>query len=94
MLFIQAADDACEPATVTSLRTPLQTGQASVTQLVNAAISGGLLEKTHSTHDRRSRDLALTPLGAQRLEAAHAELGEERATLAQVIGIHFTAATL
>lgn len=93
LLFIQAANDACQPATVTSLRTPLQTGQTSVTQLVNATITAGLIKKTPSPHDRRSSDLALTALGAQRLRAAHTELGEERATLAQAIEIHFPTAT-
>ena len=85
LLFVQAADDAGKPATVTSLCGPLQTSQASVTQLVDNAVRAGLLMRTRSTTDRRSSHIHLTEAAGQRLQDVFLALGPERARLAEVL---------
>lgn len=85
LLFVQAANDAGTPATVTSLTQPLQTHQGSVTQLVDAAVHAGLLTRTQDPHDKRSSHLQLTETASDRLQAAFTALGPERDRLATVI---------
>lgn len=90
LLFIQAAaDDTDSPATITSLREPLQTTQGSVTQLVERTVRSGLLTRTTDPQDGRSSHLHLTPTGKQRLRRVFDELGPERDRLADVIDQHF-----
>lgn len=88
LLFIQAADDTGNPATITSLREPLQTTQGSVTQLVERAVRSGLLTRTNAPNDRRSSHLHLTPTAKKRLRHVFDELGPERDRLAEIINKH------
>ena len=89
LLFIQAADDTGIPATITSLREPLQTTQGSVTQLVGRAVRSGLLTRTAAPHDGRSSHLHLTPTARLRLRNVFDDLGPERDRLAEIIDKHF-----
>ena len=89
LLFVQAADDAGAPATVTTLCEPLQTTQASVTQLVDGAVRAGLLIRVAMPTDRRSHRLHLTPTGRRRLRSVFTALGAERERLAEIVR-HFT----
>ncbi len=88
LLLIQAAEDAGNPATVTSLRQPLQTSQASVTQLTESAVRAGLVTRTPNPTDRRSSHLHLTQAARRRLHGAFLALGPERTRLAQVLDRH------
>lgn len=88
LLFIQAADDSGNPATVSSLREPLQTSQGSVTQLVERAVRNGLIAKTAVPGDGRSAHLHLTPIANNRIARVFAELGPERERLAETISQH------
>jgi DNA-binding MarR family transcriptional regulator len=85
ILLIQAADEEGTPATVTSLRGQLLTTQGSVTQLVDAAVRAGLVERKRSPVDRRSSLLHVTPLGQQRMRKVYHDLGPERTRIADVI---------
>ena len=85
LLFVQSADEAGSPATVTALCEPLQTTQGSVTQLVDAAVQAGLLKRRRAPHDRRSSTLHLTALGRKRLESVFNALGPERSRIAAVV---------
>ena len=91
LLFVQAAEDAGTPATVTSLCEPLQTTQGSVTQLVDGAVRAGLLRRKALTSDRRSSHIHVTARGKQRLHTAFIALGPERERLAEIVEQHFTA---
>ncbi len=89
LLQIQAADDLGAPATVTSLGGPLQTSQASVTQLVDRAARAGLVTRTPVPADRRSSHLHLTVDARGRLHSAFEALGPERDRLAEIVDQHF-----
>ncbi len=81
LLLIRVRSDAGEPATVTTLREPLQMTQSAVTQLVIGAEAAGLVRRMPDPGDARSHALALTPEGAQRLRRAFEALSEERGNL-------------
>ena len=85
LLFVQAASEAGDAVTVTSLCEPLQTTQGSVTQLVEGAVRAGLLKRTTIPSDRRSSRLELTTRGRKRLESAYRELGPERDRLLTLV---------
>ena len=83
LLFIQAADDTGTPATVTSLRAPLQTTQGAVTQLVERAARAHLITRTTAPADGRISHLHLTATGHKRLRNAFEALGPEREHLSE-----------
>lgn len=84
LLFVQAANDAGRPPTVTSLCEPLQTSQGSVTQLVHGTVRAGLLERKATPNDKRSHQLQLSAEGARRLKAAFHDLARERERLTEI----------
>jgi DNA-binding MarR family transcriptional regulator len=85
LLLVKVAEDEGTVATVTSLVRPLQTTQSSVTQLVGGAVRSGLITRRGDIRDARRHYLHLTPEGSARLDLAFAELGPERARLAEVV---------
>ncbi len=85
LLLIKVGAEAGTPATVTSLRRQLQTTQSSVTQLVQAAVTAGLLRRTLDERDARRQYLHLTDEGEGRLTRAFHELGDDRIALAETM---------
>ncbi len=86
LLLLKVAEDEGVAATVTSLVRSLQTTQSSVTQLVAGAERAGLVTRRGDVRDARRQYLHLTPKGAERLQKAFSELGQERARLAAAVG--------
>jgi DNA-binding MarR family transcriptional regulator len=68
-------------STVGELVALLQLTQSTVTELVQRAEEGGLLQRRQSADDGRVVHLSVTDEGATRLAGAVAELGPERARL-------------
>lgn len=87
LLFVHAAEQTGESATVTTLSSRLQTEQGSITQLVNGAVKAGFLRRTPAPSDRRSHLLHVTASGTRRLNLAFHELGVERERLAKIVHI-------
>ena len=85
MLQIAGSDDGIR--TVTQLVEQLQLTQSAVTELVQRAEGAGLVRRRPSTTDGRVVHLSLTELGMERLAAAHAALGPERAQLRRMVDL-------
>lgn len=83
LLLVKVA--AAAEATVTNLAQQLAIGQSAATQLVRRAENDRLLERQLSAEDARVHQLRLTTKGQQRLEAALAELGAQRAELVRIL---------
>jgi DNA-binding MarR family transcriptional regulator len=79
LLMIKASPDG--HSTVSELVELLQLTQSTVTELVQRAEDGGLLDRRQSPDDGRIVHLTLTEDGDRRLAAGVAELGPERARL-------------
>jgi DNA-binding MarR family transcriptional regulator len=79
LLLIRASNG--RRSTVSELVELLQLTQSTVTELVQRAEEGGLLQRRQSPDDGRIVHLTLTDEGARRLAGALAELGPERARL-------------
>jgi DNA-binding MarR family transcriptional regulator len=80
LLMIKASEDS-RPATITDLVERLALTQSTITELVQRAEEAGLVARTPSPNDGRVTHLSLTGIGAERFEAAFAELGPEREDL-------------
>jgi DNA-binding MarR family transcriptional regulator len=78
LLMIKSREDSPEQATITDLVDRLALTQSTITELVQRAEEAGLVARRPSPNDGRVTLLSLTPVGAQRLQAAFAELGPER----------------
>jgi DNA-binding MarR family transcriptional regulator len=78
LLMIKAREDSAEQATITDLVERLALTQSTITELVQRAEEAGLVARRPSPNDGRVTHLSLTPVGAQRLQAAFTELGPER----------------
>jgi DNA-binding MarR family transcriptional regulator len=85
LLLIKGAPDGSERATVTDLARRLQLGQSTVTELVQRAAEGGLIERTPSREDARVTWLTLTAEGSRRLASLVVKLGPERQRLAETL---------
>lgn len=85
LLTIKGAPDGSERATVTELAERLQLAQSTVTELVRRAETVGLIAREPSASDGRVVFLSLTPEAEKRLRRTVAELGAERARLAELI---------
>jgi DNA-binding MarR family transcriptional regulator len=83
LLMIKASRDS--RSTVSELVDLLQLTQSTVTELVQRAEEGGLLQRRPSPDDGRIVHLTLTEEGARRLAAAVAELGTEREQLLRLV---------
>lgn len=83
LLALKVAPDG--HATVGRLQRELERRQSGVTQLVRRAEDAGLVARELSRDDARVRYLRLTPLGEERLAAAVAALGRERARLVSAL---------
>jgi DNA-binding MarR family transcriptional regulator len=81
LLMIKAKEDSPQQATITDLVQRLALTQSTITELVQRAEEAGLVARRPSPDDGRVTFLSLTPLGAQRLQAAFEEHGPERETL-------------
>jgi DNA-binding MarR family transcriptional regulator len=76
LLMIKANEG--RPTTITELVERLALTQSTVTELVQRAEEAGLVARTPSPSDGRVTHLSLTAVGAERFDAAFAELGPER----------------
>ena len=85
LLLIKGSPDGRERATVTDLSRRLQLGQSTVTELVQRAEDGGLIERTLDRTDARVSWLSLTPGGSERLAAVVRRLGPERRRLFELL---------
>jgi DNA-binding MarR family transcriptional regulator len=85
LLLLEIAGSDGGTATVSDLVGLLSLTQSAVTELVQRAEAAGLVERTLSKADGRVFNLSLTPLGQDRLDAVHGQLGPERAQLRRVI---------
>jgi len=83
LLMIKASPD--ERSTVSELVELLQLTQSTVTELVQRAEEGGLLQRRQSTSDGRVVHLSLTPEAERRLREAVLELGPERQRLLSLL---------
>jgi DNA-binding MarR family transcriptional regulator len=83
LLMIKASDDS--RSTVSELVELLQLTQSTVTELVQRAEDGGLLERRPSPDDGRIVHLTLTDEGARRLAGALEDLGPERHRLVDLL---------
>jgi DNA-binding MarR family transcriptional regulator len=83
LLMIKAS--AGNRSTVSELVELLQLTQSTVTELVQRAEDGGLLERRPSPDDGRIVHLTLTSEGAQRLAGALEDLGPERHRLLDLL---------
>jgi len=83
LLMIKARDGSPQQVTITDLVDRLALTQSTITELVQRAEEAGLVGRTPSPNDGRVTHLSLTPLGAERLQAAFAEHGPEREGLLQ-----------
>jgi DNA-binding MarR family transcriptional regulator len=83
LLMIRASVDG--RSTVSELVELLQLTQSTVTELVQRAEEGGLLQRRQSPDDGRIVHLTLTEDGERRVTAGVAELGPERARLLDAI---------
>jgi DNA-binding MarR family transcriptional regulator len=89
LLFIELeARRGAAGATVGQLAEALYLANSTVTQLVRRAEDLGLVRRELSRRDARIRYLRLTEEGERRLAGAVADLGEERAQLAELIAGH------
>jgi DNA-binding MarR family transcriptional regulator len=86
LLLIKGAPDGSERSTVTDLARRLQLGQSTVTELVQRAEDGGLVQRSPSRSDARVSWLNLTAEGARRLAAVVVNLGPERRRLVELLG--------
>jgi DNA-binding MarR family transcriptional regulator len=87
LLLIKGSPDGRERATVTDLSRRLQLGQSTVTELVQRAEDGGLIERTLDRTDARVSWLSLTPGGSERLAAVVRNLGPERRRLFELLAM-------
>jgi DNA-binding MarR family transcriptional regulator len=85
LLMIKTREGSPQQATITDLVHRLALTQSTVTELVQRAEEGGLVGRTPSPNDGRVTYLSLTPLGAQRLQAAFEEHGPEREALLRTL---------
>jgi DNA-binding MarR family transcriptional regulator len=83
LLMIKASPE--ETSTVSELVELLQLTQSTVTELVQRAEEGGLLQRRQSASDGRVVHLSLTPGAQERLQQAVGELGPERERLLALI---------
>ncbi len=83
LLMLKAADEAQEPATVTSLCELLDLRQQGVTELVKRAIEAGLVLREPSGGDRRVYHLRPSPEGEARLMRVFRALRADRASFAE-----------
>jgi DNA-binding MarR family transcriptional regulator len=83
LLMIKASPE--ERSTVSELVELLQLTQSTVTELVQRAEEGGLLQRRQSASDGRVVHLSLTPEAEQRLREAVRELGPERQRLLSLL---------
>jgi DNA-binding MarR family transcriptional regulator len=67
MAFIDSID---EPLTITELAECINTTKSNATAMVDRLELSGLVTRTRSSEDRRTVQIALTPLGKERFEAA------------------------
>jgi DNA-binding MarR family transcriptional regulator len=81
LLLIKGAPDGSEKATVTELTERLQLAQSTVTELVDRAVTAGLIERRRSDVDQRVIELRLAPEGERRLARSFRSHAEERARL-------------
>ena len=81
LLMVKAREGSTQQATITDLVHRLALTQSTITELVQRAEDAGLIARTPSPHDGRVSLLSLTPLGAERLQAAFEEHGPERESL-------------
>jgi DNA-binding MarR family transcriptional regulator len=84
VLLVVATTEDAGGATVTTLSRDLEMPQTTVTDLVARAVVSGLLERRQGT-DGRVSHLEVTLEGQERLLAAVAALGAERAQLRQTL---------
>lgn len=87
LLAIKSLEARGEPATVSTLTSELGAAQVSVTQLARRTEDAGLLRREVSPKDARVRYLRLTAAGEEQLGRAVASLAEERARLAESLGL-------
>lgn len=83
LLLIEASDGS--RSTVSELVALLQLTQSTVTELVQRAEDGGLLQRRQSPADGRIVHLTLTDEGSRRLAGALVELGPERQRLLSAV---------
>jgi DNA-binding MarR family transcriptional regulator len=83
LLMIKASPG--EQSTVSELVELLQLTQSTVTELVQRAEDGGLLQRRQSASDGRVVHLSLSPDGDDRLRRAIGDLGPERHRLLELI---------
>jgi DNA-binding MarR family transcriptional regulator len=88
LLMLKASEMRQSPATITELVERLALTQSTVTELVQRAEDAGLVARQPSQTDGRVVHLSLTPIGAERLEAAFKELGPERELLLRLLHEH------
>jgi DNA-binding MarR family transcriptional regulator len=85
LLFIKAASERSEEATVGRLAAWMCVAPSSVSGLVSRAIRKGLVERAASPLDGRVSELRLTAEGERRLAAAVQALGTPRRLLAKLL---------
>jgi DNA-binding MarR family transcriptional regulator len=85
LLMIKGAPEGKETSTVGELCERLQLAQSTVTELVQRAEAAGLVRREQSDTDGRVVQVTLTANGEQALARVHADLAQERETLAQIL---------
>jgi DNA-binding MarR family transcriptional regulator len=85
LLMIKGAPDRSETSTVTELIERLRLAQSTVTELVNRAVSAGLVERHRSKDDHRVFELRLAPEGERRLARSFRDHREERQRLLEAL---------
>jgi DNA-binding MarR family transcriptional regulator len=83
--MIKGAPDGSERSTVGALVERLQLTQSTVTELVQRAGAGGLIEREPSREDARVVHLRLSARGEELLERAVLAHGAERRLLMQLV---------
>jgi DNA-binding MarR family transcriptional regulator len=83
--MIKGAPDRSETSTVTELIERLRLAQSTVTELVNRAVSAGLVERHRSKDDHRVFELRLAPEGERRLARSFRDHREERQRLLEAL---------
>jgi DNA-binding MarR family transcriptional regulator len=85
LLLLQIAGADGGTTTVSALVDKLALTQSAVTELVQRAERGGLVQRAASASDGRVAQLSLTRDGETKLEQVHEALGRERSELRRVI---------
>lgn len=86
LLMVRTARDGRGHARLRELMERLDLAQSTVVELVQRAVSAGLLERAPSRDSRRAIVVRLTEEGERRLAGALAELGRHREDLVAIVG--------